>query len=86
MNTRIISRYLQLLRKSHNYTQEEMAKKLDFCFNTVIQNTNYISSVSLMNGRMGYSHTTVGIPALQIFEYLNTFEEKCNYEQLSLFN
>lgn len=22
----------------------------------------------------------------QIFEYLNTFEEKCNYEQLSLFN
>ncbi len=29
MNTRIISRYLQLLRKSHNYTQEEMAKKLD---------------------------------------------------------
>lgn len=29
MNTRIISRYLQLLRKSHNYTQEELAKKLD---------------------------------------------------------
>lgn len=29
MNTRIISRYLQLLRKSYNYTQEELAKKLD---------------------------------------------------------
>lgn len=29
MNTRIISRYLQLIRKSHNYTQEELAKKLD---------------------------------------------------------
>lgn len=29
MNTRIISRYLQMLRKSHNYTQEELAKKLD---------------------------------------------------------
>lgn len=28
MNTRIISRYLQLLRKSHNYTQEELAKEL----------------------------------------------------------
>ena len=29
MNTQIISRYLQLLRKNHNYTQEELAKKLD---------------------------------------------------------
>lgn len=29
MNTRIISRYLQLLRKSHNYTQAELAKELD---------------------------------------------------------
>ena len=28
MNTRIISRYLQLLRKSNNYTQEELAKEL----------------------------------------------------------
>ncbi len=29
MNTNIISRYLQFLRKSHNYTQEDLAKKLD---------------------------------------------------------
>ena len=29
MNTNIISRYLQLLRKKHNYTQDELAKKLD---------------------------------------------------------
>ncbi len=29
MNTKIISRYLQLLRKNYNYTQEELAKKLD---------------------------------------------------------
>lgn len=29
MNIKIISRYLQLLRKSHNYTQDELAKKLD---------------------------------------------------------
>lgn len=29
MNTNIISRYLQFLRKSHNYTQEDIAKKLD---------------------------------------------------------
>ena len=29
MNTQIISRYLQLLRKNYNYTQEELAKKLD---------------------------------------------------------
>ena len=28
MNTNIISKYLQLLRKKHNYTQEELAKKL----------------------------------------------------------
>ena len=29
MNMRIISRYLQFLRKSHNYTQDDLAKKLD---------------------------------------------------------
>ncbi len=29
MNMDIISRYLQFLRKSHNYTQEDLAKKLD---------------------------------------------------------
>lgn len=29
MNTKLISRHLQLLRKSHNFTQEELAKKLD---------------------------------------------------------
>ncbi len=29
MNMNIISRYLQFLRKSHNYTQEDLAKKLD---------------------------------------------------------
>lgn len=29
MNMGIISRYLQFLRKSHNYTQEELAKKLE---------------------------------------------------------
>lgn len=29
MNTNVISRYLQLLRKSHNLTQDELAKKLD---------------------------------------------------------
>ena len=29
MNTNIISRYLQLLRKKHNYTQDELAKRLD---------------------------------------------------------
>lgn len=28
MNTNIISKYLQLLRKKHNYTQDELAKKL----------------------------------------------------------
>lgn len=29
MNTNIISKYLQFLRKSHNYTQDDLAKKLD---------------------------------------------------------
>ena len=29
MNTDIIARHLQFLRKSHNYTQEDIAKKLD---------------------------------------------------------
>ncbi len=29
MNTNIISRYLQVLRKSHNYTQDDLAKRLD---------------------------------------------------------
>lgn len=29
MNTNIISKYLQFLRKSHNYTQEDLAKRLD---------------------------------------------------------
>ncbi|MFG6377722.1 MAG: helix-turn-helix domain-containing protein [Lachnospiraceae bacterium] len=29
MNMDTISRYLQLLRKSHNYTQEDLAKRLD---------------------------------------------------------
>ncbi|MEY8507669.1 helix-turn-helix domain-containing protein [Lachnospiraceae bacterium 42-17] len=29
MNTNIISKYLQLLRKKHNYRQDELAKKLD---------------------------------------------------------
>ena len=29
MNMDIISRYLQFLRKSHNYTQEDLARKLD---------------------------------------------------------
>lgn len=29
MNNRIISRYLQVLRKEHNYTQEELARELD---------------------------------------------------------
>ncbi|MCM1222593.1 MAG: helix-turn-helix transcriptional regulator, partial [Lachnospiraceae bacterium] len=29
MNMNIISRYLQFLRKSHSYTQEDIAKKLD---------------------------------------------------------
>ena len=29
MNTNIISRYLQFLRKSHNYTQDDLAKRLD---------------------------------------------------------
>ncbi|MDE6639791.1 MAG: helix-turn-helix domain-containing protein [Acetatifactor sp.] len=29
MNMNIISKYLQFLRKSHNYTQDDMAKKLD---------------------------------------------------------
>ena len=29
MNMDITSRYLQFLRKSHNYTQEDLAKKLD---------------------------------------------------------
>lgn len=29
MNTNLIAKYLQFLRKSHNYTQEELAQKLD---------------------------------------------------------
>ena len=29
MNTNIISKYLQLLRKKYNYTQDELAKRLD---------------------------------------------------------
>lgn len=29
MNTKLISRHLQLLRKNHNFTQEELAKKLN---------------------------------------------------------
>ncbi len=29
MNTNLTAKYLQFLRKSHNYTQEELAKKLD---------------------------------------------------------
>ena len=29
MNTNMIARYLQFLRKSHNYTQGDLAKKLD---------------------------------------------------------
>ncbi|MCI8373076.1 MAG: helix-turn-helix domain-containing protein [Lachnospiraceae bacterium] len=29
MNTNIISKYLHLLRKKHNYTQDELAKRLD---------------------------------------------------------
>lgn len=29
MDTNIISKYLQLLRKKHNYTQDELAKRLD---------------------------------------------------------
>lgn len=29
MNMNIISKYLQFLRKSHHYTQEDLAKKLD---------------------------------------------------------
>lgn len=29
MNTKLISRHLQLLRKNHNFTQEELAKRLD---------------------------------------------------------
>ena len=29
MNTNIISKYLQFLRKKHNYTQNELAKRLD---------------------------------------------------------
>ncbi|MDE7330824.1 MAG: helix-turn-helix domain-containing protein [Lachnospiraceae bacterium] len=29
MNINIISKYLQFLRKSHNYTQDDLAKKLD---------------------------------------------------------
>lgn len=29
MNINIISKYLQFLRKSHNYTQEDLAQKLD---------------------------------------------------------
>ena len=29
MNTNIISRYLQFLRRSHNYTQDDLAKRLD---------------------------------------------------------
>ena len=29
MNINIISRYLKFLRKSYNYTQEDLAKKLD---------------------------------------------------------
>ncbi len=29
MNTDIISKYLQFLRKSYNYTQDDLAKKLD---------------------------------------------------------
>ena len=29
MNTNIVSRYLQFLRKSHNFTQDDLAKRLD---------------------------------------------------------
>lgn len=29
MNTNLTAKYLQFLRKSHNYTQEELAQKLD---------------------------------------------------------
>lgn len=29
MNTNMIARYLQFLRKNNNYTQEDLAKKLD---------------------------------------------------------
>lgn len=29
MNTSIVSKYLQFLRKSHNYTQDDLAQKLD---------------------------------------------------------
>ena len=39
MNTQIISRYLQLLRKNHNYTQEELAKRLQEAGFTVTQAT-----------------------------------------------
>lgn len=29
MNTKLIAKYLQFLRKSHNYTQDDLAKRLD---------------------------------------------------------
>ena len=29
MNTKIMSKYLQLLRKNHEYTQDDLAKKLN---------------------------------------------------------
>lgn len=31
MNTNLISGYLQFLRKSHNYTQDDLAKRLGIC-------------------------------------------------------
>lgn len=29
MNTKLTAKYLHFLRKSHNYTQDDLAKKLD---------------------------------------------------------
>ena len=70
MNTQIISRYLQLLRKNHNYTQEELAKKCGVSRQTVnaIENDKYDPTLALAFNLARELKTTVD----ELFNALGT--------------
>ena len=82
MNNRIISRYLQLLRKGHYYTQEELAKRLNISRQAV---SKWETGVTLPDLEVLLKISKLyGLTINEILEPPIQAERIDNFEQISL--
>ena len=96
MNTNIISKYLQFLRKSHNYTQEDLARRLDISrqavskweTGTAVPDLDVLLKISKLYGVTINDILEPGIMPQRItdFEEITTIAEKELKEALQPFD